>query len=280
MTGGELRARMYGPHDLSSAPLFAGGFINFGYWRGISLNGELSVEQRISSQQQLYRLVLGRLAVSDADRVLEIGCGLGLGCALAVEELGAADVRGIDLLPDQVQRAERVNRAAMARRPGRLGFRVGSASAIPYPDGSFDAAMSVEAAQHFDDLPGFATEASRVLAPGGRLVVTSFFAVTADSAARLPDLLETFASGVDLAHPIDVLATALQLAGFVEVEVLSIGEDVWRGWDRWIAGTDYRGTWSRNWLVAARQGLLDYFVISARDRRPSAGAEVLADGCE
>jgi len=266
VTGSELRARMYGPQDLSSEPLFAGGFINFGYWRGIPLDDELSVEQRISSQQQLYRLVLRTLDVSDADQVLEIGCGHGLGCALAAEEFGASEVRGIDLVPDQVQRAERVNRVAMARRPGRLGFRVGSASAIPYPDGSFDAAMSVEAAQHFDDLPGFATEASRVLAPGGRLVVSSFFAVTADSVARLPDLLETFASGIDLAHPIDGLATVLQLAGFVDVEILSIGEDVWPGWDRWIAGTDYHDTWSRNWLVAARQGLLGYFVISARNR--------------
>ena len=64
MAGSELRARMYGPQDLSSLPLFAGGFINFGYWRGIPLDGELSVEQRISSQQQLYRLVLRALDVS------------------------------------------------------------------------------------------------------------------------------------------------------------------------------------------------------------------------
>ncbi len=272
MAGSELRARMYGPEDLSSLPLFAGGFINFGYWRGIPLDGELSVEQRISSQRQLYRLVLRALDVSSPDRVLEVGCGLGLGCALAAEEFGASEVRGIDLVPDQVQRAERVNATAMARRPGRLGFRVGSASAIPYPDGSFDATMSVEAAQHFDDLPGFATEASRVLVPGGRLVVTSFFATTADSATRLPDLLETFASGIDLATPVDALATALQHAGFIDVEVRSIGEDVWPGWDRWIAGTGYRDSWSRNWLVAAQQGLLDYFVISARNREVGIGA--------
>lgn len=73
--------------------------------------------------------------------------------------------------------------------------------------------------------------------------------------------------GIDLAHPIDVLATALQFAGFVDVDVHTIGEDVWRGWDRWMAGTDYRSTWSRNGLLAAREGLLDYFVVSARNRR-------------
>ena len=79
MAGSELRARTYGPEDLSSLPLFAGGFINFGYWRGIPLDGELSVEQRISSQRQLYRLVLRALDVSSPDRILEVGCGLGLG---------------------------------------------------------------------------------------------------------------------------------------------------------------------------------------------------------
>ena len=83
--------------------------------------------------------------------------------------------------------------------------------------------------------------------------MTSFFATTADSATRLPDLLETFASGIDLATPVDALATALQHAGFIDVEVRSIGEDVWPGWDRWIAGTGYRDSWSRNWLVAAQQ---------------------------
>ncbi|MGH3980905.1 MAG: SAM-dependent methyltransferase [Pseudonocardiaceae bacterium] len=264
MAGNELRADMYGPQDLSSSPLFAGGFINFGYWRGIPLDGDLSVEQRIDSQQQLYRLALRSLDITGSDRLLEVGCGLGLGCALAADEFDASDVRGIDVVPEQVRRAERVNASAMARWPGRLEFRVGSAAAIPYPDGFFDAVVSVEAAQHFDAPTGFATEASRVLAPGARLLVTSFFATTADSAARLPDLLETFATGIDLATPVDALVTALRHAGFIDVEVRSIGDDVWPGWDRWIAGTDYRDTWARNWVVAFQQGLLDYFVISTR----------------
>lgn len=209
-------------------------------------------------------MALRALEVSEPDRVLEVGCGLGLGCTLAAEEFGARQVRGIDLVPEQVRRAERVNAAATAQHPRRLGFRAGSASAMPYPDDSFDKVLSVEAAQHFEDLAGFAGEASRVLIPGGRLVVTSFFATTAANATELPELLETFASGIDVATPVDTLITALRQAGFVEVAARSIGDDVWPGFDRWIAATEYRDTWSRNWLVAAREGLLDYFLICAR----------------
>lgn len=262
--GAELRAELYGPRDLSSWSLFAGGFINFGYWRDIPLDGEISTEQRIASQQELYRVALRALGVAGPNRVLEVGCGLGLGCVLAAVEFGPQQVVGIDVVPEQVQRARRVNAAALAARPEQLGFRVGSASRIPYPDGAFEAVVSVEAAQHFDDLPGFAAEALRVLAPGGRLVVTTFFAATAETAARLPELVETFASGIDLATPVGELLAALREAGFVDMEQVSIGADVWRGLDRWIGQTEYRDTWSRNWLLAVRRGLLDYYLVSAR----------------
>ena len=58
----ELR-RAYGEGDLAALPVFAGGFINFGYWAGIPLDGELTVEQRVASQRALYDLVVdGTLA--------------------------------------------------------------------------------------------------------------------------------------------------------------------------------------------------------------------------
>lgn len=259
----QLRSAMYGKDDLSSLSLFAGGFINYGYWRNIELDGDITAEQRVVSQQELYRLVLGALAVSTSDRVLEVGCGLGVGCALTAEEFGPRQVRGIDLVPAQLERARRVNAAALAERPGQLGFRLGAAAAIPYPDTSFDALISVEAAQHFDDIAGFAREACRVLAPGGRLGVTTFFATSAQSAAPLSELLETVASGVDLATPLDVVLDALQQAGFTDVTARSIGEHVWPAMDRWIAQTEYRDSWGRNFRRAAQRNLLDYYLVSA-----------------
>ena len=70
----ELR-RAYGEGDLAALPVFAGGFINFGYWAGIPLDGELTVEQRVASQRALYDLVVDALGVGPGDRVLEVGAG-------------------------------------------------------------------------------------------------------------------------------------------------------------------------------------------------------------
>ncbi|MDQ3403955.1 MAG: class I SAM-dependent methyltransferase, partial [Actinomycetota bacterium] len=164
------RAKMYGEDDLSSLPVFAGGFINYGYWRDIPLgDGDITLEQRVRSQLELYRLVFTDIGVGAADRVLEVGCGLGVGGTWALTEFGAAEMHGVDLSPAQLARARQ-------RNPGSaMAFHEGAANALPFGDSEFDVVVSLEAAQHFDDLPGFAASARRVLRPGGRLAVTTFF---------------------------------------------------------------------------------------------------------
>lgn len=253
---GEVR-RVYGVGDLAALPVFAGGFINFGYWAGIPLDGELTVEQRIASQQALYDLVVAALGIGPGDRVLEVGSGRGLG-ARRVLGRGPALVRGVDLVPEQVARA------AEANDDPRVAFVQGASDDLPFPDGSFDALLSVEAAQHFEDVPGFARESARVLAPGGRFAVTTFFARTADAGARLAELLETFASGLDRAHLVDDVVRDLRGAGFADVTALSIGEHVWRALDRWLAQGPRPDRWDRNWLRAAERGLVDYYLVTAR----------------
>ncbi|MFC0599796.1 class I SAM-dependent methyltransferase [Streptomyces palmae] len=262
---------VYGPADLSSVPAFAGGFINFGYWDGIDLDRPLTVADRVRSQRQMYRQVFEALTppgaggAGPAGRVLEVGCGLGLGCALAVEESGFAEVTGMDIHPQQLERAARENRGLLADRPARLSFRQGAAERMPFEDGRFDALYSVEAAQHFRDLSAFARETARVLRPGGRVVVAGFFPPrdAPDTPDRLAGMLDSFASGLDLAHPLDALTGALGDAGLESVRAESIGPRVWPGWDRWLVTVGYADAWSRHFLTAYREGLLDYYRVTA-----------------
>ncbi|GAA1338859.1 class I SAM-dependent methyltransferase [Saccharothrix algeriensis] len=251
-----LRRRTYDTGDLSALPVFAGGYINFGYWDGVPLDRDLTAEQRVASQEALYDVVLDALDVTGR-RVLEVGSGRGVG-ARRVARRGVARLTGLDLMPQQVERAR------AAARDERVAFAVGSASAMPFPADAFDRLLSVEAAQHFEDLAGFAREAARVLAPGGRLAVTTFFAERDDAGPALAELLETFASGLDLAHPIGRFADDLRAAGFTGVRADRLGAHVWPGLDRWVAQVGGPYDWGRNWLVAADRGLLDYYLVTAR----------------
>ncbi|MER5637010.1 methyltransferase domain-containing protein [Kitasatospora sp. NPDC002227] len=256
----------YGPADLSREPVFAGGFINFGHWHGIDLAEPLGEAERIRSQENLYRRVLDAAELPKEARVLEVGCGLGMGCALTLREYDPAAVTGVDIHPEQLRRArERHTESAQLR------FTQGAAEQLPFDKSEFDAVISVEAAQHFPDLAAFATEAARVLRPGGRVAVTSFFAAddTPERPAQLAELLPTFADGLDLARPATALAEAFAAAGLEGVGTVSIGDQVWPGWDTWLGRLWAPDTWPRNFRKAWQRGILDYYLVTARQPDPS-----------
>ncbi|MEU9859780.1 methyltransferase domain-containing protein [Streptomyces sp. NPDC047971] len=269
----EMRAavrKTYGPADLSSVPVFAGGFINFGYWHSIDLAGRLTVADRVRSQEDMYRHVLDAAGPLAGRRTVEVGCGLGVGCALALLEYRPERVTGMDIHPQQLDRARRTNADLLKTSPSRIRFVRGAAEDMPFDEDEFDCVYSVEAAQHFDDMTAFARETARVLRPGGRVVVASFFTPddAPDSGARLASYLESFADGLDIARPVAHVTEALTGAGLTDARATSIGPDVWQGWDRWLSDQWKPGTWPRNFLKTFEQGLLDYYVVTAT--RPTA----------
>lgn len=265
-SGTSRRAAMYGQNDLSSKTLFSGHFINFGYWKEFTPGTRISVDERTESQANLYRAVLRRLDVDRTDVVLEVGCGIGVGAALSLREFEPSTIHALDLSPDQLDRARRVNAETVAEQPNRLVFRHGSALALPYPDEKFNKCYSVEAAQHFEDLARFATEAHRVLKPSGRLAVTTFFTPPEAAVELLRRLIETIDNGIDVIAPIDSFRNDLLKAGFGDVRVECIGEHVWHGFDAWMEQTEFKDSWGRNWLKAYNQGLIDYYLVTADNR--------------
>ncbi|MEU3713570.1 class I SAM-dependent methyltransferase [Streptomyces catenulae] len=254
----------YGPEDLGGQPIFGGGFINFGYWRGIDLDRPLGEAERVRSQEDLYRHVLDAAAPRPGARVLEVGCGLGTGCVVMLREYGCA-VTGMDIHPQQLSRARAAHAEVLRAEPGRLRFVRGAAERMPCGDGEFDVVVSVEAAQHFPDLGAFAAQTARVLRPGGRVAVAGFFTVdeAPDRPDRLARLLETFDSGLDIARPVRALTDAFADAGLAGVSAASIGRYVWPGWDRWLARWWAPDTWPRNFLRAYQEGILDYYLVTA-----------------
>ncbi|MGW3072028.1 MULTISPECIES: class I SAM-dependent methyltransferase [unclassified Kitasatospora] len=256
--------RTYGTDDLAQAASFAGGFINFGYWEGIDLAAP-TPEDRVRSQEQLYRRVLREFPEPrERLRLAEVGCGRGLGSALALREFRFAAVTGVDIHPDQIERARAVNARALATYPDRLAYTLGAADELPFSDGHLNGVYSVEAAQHFRELNGFARESARVLRSGGRLVVTTFFTAPGpDAAERLKIMLASFADGLDIPHPLHGFTADLTRHGFTDITTESIGTHVWPGLDRYLTDTVPAAHWSRHFLTAWRDNLLDYHIVTA-----------------
>lgn len=99
-------------------------------------------------------------------RVLEIGCGRGVGTQLLLERMGAAHVTALDLDPAMVDRA----RGRLTRFGGRVEVRVGDACRLPAADASLDAVVDFAVVHHVPAWREAVAEAARVLRPGGQLV--------------------------------------------------------------------------------------------------------------
>ncbi|GAB3644569.1 hypothetical protein GCM10028833_00900 [Glycomyces tarimensis] len=210
----------------------------------------------------MYRRVVAGLEPVPGDRLLELGCGIGVGAALVAEEFGVS-VAGVDRSDAQLERAAEANAEAMETLSGRLSFRKGSVTDIPEEDNVADGVYAVEMLQHVDDLAGTASEVHRVLRPGGRFATATFFA-TGPGDAPFAQLIETVESGIDVIRPVGELAEQLAEAGFEDVEVTSIGEHVWPYFDRWVAQSEYADSWGRNWLRCYENGWIDYYLVTAR----------------
>jgi SAM-dependent methyltransferase len=95
--------------------------------------------------------------------VLDVGCGIGGATRYLASAVGCR-VTGIDLTPGYVAAAEE-----LARRTGlaeRIAYRVGSALAMPFADGAFDAVLTLHVAMNIKDREGLYREVARVLKPG------------------------------------------------------------------------------------------------------------------
>lgn len=110
----------------------------------------------------LMQQIGGRVS---GERVLEIGCGRGVGTEIIFKRFGAREVHAFDVDPDMVALA----RSRLSGFPyDRLHLFVGDAAAIKAEDGTFDAVFDFGVIHHVPDWQRAIAEVARVLKPGGR----------------------------------------------------------------------------------------------------------------
>ncbi len=146
--GGELPA----PNHHASHPGFSG------------VRGLLAGLSFLVGRREAATLAIGLAQLRRGDRLVDVGCGPGLAAHLA--HRAGAEVIGVDPAPVML----RVARARWRADRG-VGWRAGSAEALPVGDGWAQVVWSLSTVHHWADIGAGLDEVRRVLAPGGRLVV-------------------------------------------------------------------------------------------------------------
>ncbi|MFP5371752.1 MAG: class I SAM-dependent methyltransferase, partial [Actinomycetes bacterium] len=118
------------------------------------------------------RAAVAAVPVRSGDVLADIGFGGGLGLDLLLRRSsadGGGRVHGVDVSETMVAAAARRFRRAVAG--GRLRLHVGAMEALPLPDASVDAAITLNTIYFVPDLAAALGDVRRVLRPGGTLVV-------------------------------------------------------------------------------------------------------------
>ena len=124
----------------------------------------------------------------EGGRVLEVGCGRGVGVEIILERFGALAVEALDLDPKMIECARR-HLAACGLADVQLS--VGNVTCLHAPDARFDAVFDFGAIHLEPDWRKAIAEVRRVLKPGGKF----FFEWVTSRFLRLPYPLVTAGFG-------------------------------------------------------------------------------------
>jgi arsenite methyltransferase len=163
------------------------------------------------------RATLRALALRPGERVLDVGSGPGLLAAEMAQVVGlAGHVVGIDVSDAMLALGQR--RCANISGTGWLSLAKADATALPFPDAAFDAAVSIQVYEYVADLPNALAELYRVLRPGGRALVldTDWDSIVwhADDPERMSQLLDAWRARFADPHLPRTLGHQLRAAGF------------------------------------------------------------------
>ena len=144
-----------------------GEHMHHGYYGS---EGNIKKERR-QAQIDLIEEVLKWSEIQQAEKILDVGCGIG-GSSLYLAQKYNATATGITLSPVQAARAK--ERSAIAQMSEKTDFLVADALQMPFADNSFDLVWSMESGEHMADKEQFLRECYRVLKPGGTFLMATW----------------------------------------------------------------------------------------------------------
>jgi SAM-dependent methyltransferase len=164
-------------------------------------------------------LVHEALGAAAGEQILDVGCGPGFYVAEILERVGdRGKVAGVDSSSAMLALAAR--RVASHEN---VELREGGATALPFADATFDAALSVQVLEYVDDVRAAIGELHRVIRPGGRLVLWDVDWETASmystDHARMQRVLAAWDRHLAHRSLPQTLTASLREHGFVDVSL-------------------------------------------------------------
>jgi SAM-dependent methyltransferase len=176
---------------------------------------------------------LGAAAIDTAANVLDVGCGSGQTTRDAARCATAGSVLGVDLSSRMIELARQL---AEKEHVANVTFQQADAQIHPFPDQSFDIAISRHGVMFFGDAQAAFTNIARALRPGGRLVLLTWQPLQRNE--WLSAFRAALAAGCELPTPLPGVLSEpeqarglLSSAGFVDVRLQGLSEPMYFGPD-------------------------------------------------
>ena len=205
-----------------------GEHVHHGYWK----TGRESAEE--AARAMVY-LVIERARITPRMQVLDVGCGYGATARILARECGAKVV-GVTISAAQQSHAEKVTLPET-----NPCFLVEDWLQNRRESESFDAVIAMESTEHMPDKEHVFAEMSRVLRPGGRLVVVAWLAANERTARQDAHLVGPICRAGQFAGPATPkeYETWMSAAGLRAEEARDISGHVSRTWPVWA----WRASW-------------------------------------